>query len=189
MDHYNEQLVKKCSETKDTIKIILIIVCFVLVTALTVLAIMIFGFMPLLLLPVGAAWLAFYLITGLQVEYEYIVTNNDMDIDKITGKRRRKRLITVKLNTVEDWGEYTGNENTVGVGATVMASDGSGTGAWYIIAEHKDYGKVMVIFTPTMQTASNINFGVPHSLKKKNVNFREDGEAPADESEPSEQGE
>ena len=124
------------------------------------------GFLPLMLVGVGALYLAYILFCNTYVEYEYIVTNNDLDVDKISGKRKRKRLITVKLNTVRQWGEYTGSEGR-DVGSTVVASDATGSDAWYIIADHAKLGKIMVIFTPTRETISNINSGVNHSVKKK----------------------
>lgn len=42
----------------------------------------------------------------MSVEYEYIVTNGEMDIDKIIAKRRRKRLITVNARTFERFGPF-----------------------------------------------------------------------------------
>lgn len=177
MDHYNEQLVRKQSEPKDMAIRVLIIFLTLAVSFITIAAALIFVFPFIIIVAVGACYLAYLLMGNTFIEYEYIVTNNDLDIDKISGKRKRKRLITVKLNTVRDWGEYTGREQ-VNVDATVMASDASGYGAWYLVAEHEKYGKVLVLFTPTEQTLSNINFGVPHAVKKK---FAEKEEAETEE--------
>lgn len=166
MDHYNEQLVTKQSEPKDMFIRGLIAAGLILVIFLCVMGTLLFNFAGLLIIAVGGVYLAYLLFTNTMVEYEYIVTNNDLDIDKITGKRKRKRLITVKLNTIRDWGEYTGREQ-VNVDATVMASDATGYGAWYMVAEHEKHGTVLVIFTPVNETLMNINFGVPHAVKKK----------------------
>ncbi|MCH5200443.1 MAG: hypothetical protein J1F60_05730 [Oscillospiraceae bacterium] len=166
MDHYNEQMVRKQTEAKEIFLRALIVASALLLVTVSLFAAALFGFTPLILVAVGVIYLAYILFSGTFLEYEYIVTNNDLDIDRISGKRKRKRLITVKLNTVNEWGEYTGKEGS-GVSATVMASDASGYDAWYIIADHSKYGKIMVIFTPTEETVSNINFGVPHSVKKK----------------------
>lgn len=169
MDHYNEQLVRKLSEPKDMAVRVLIIFVNLVVIFITVTAMILFGFLPLIIVAGGACYLAYMLMSNTFIEYEYIVTNNDLDIDKIAGKRKRKRLVTVKLNTVRDWGEYTGKEQ-VNVNATVMASDASGYDAWYLVAEHEKHGTILVIFTPTEETLSNINFGVPHGIRK---NFSE----------------
>ena len=168
MDHYNEQLVQKQTETSDTVKRVLIILATVVLSAVCIFGAVIFGFMPLIVVVFGIFYLSWYLISSTMVEYEYIITNNDMDIDKIIGRRKRKRLITVKLNTVTEWGEYRegmgGNAD-----ATVMASDATGESVWYVLAKHEKFGKVMVLFNPTEETAVNINYGVPFSVRKKDL--------------------
>ena len=37
----------------------------------------------------------------MNIEYEYIVTNSELDIDKIMSKRGRKRLVTVDMHDVK----------------------------------------------------------------------------------------
>ena len=179
MDHYNEQLVRKLSEPKDMIIRILIVFLTLVVVSICIGAAILFGFLPLIIIGGGACYLAYLLIGGTFIEYEYIVTNNDLDIDKISGKRKRKRLITVKLNTVKDWGEYTGKEN-IKADTTVVASDASGYGMWYIDAEHEKYGRVMVIFSPVEETVYNINCGVPHGVRKK-MEMKEEEKEEAEE--------
>ena len=173
-------MIRKQTEGKDILLRALIAVGALLVIGVCVFAALMFSFMPLILVAFGAGYLAYILFGSTFVEYEYIVTNNDLDIDKITGKRKRKRLVTVKLNTVKQWGEYTGKEGR-DVTSTVMASDASGYDAWYIIADHDKLGKIMVMFTPSKTTIGNINFGVPYAVKKR-LDFKEE-EAEEEETE------
>lgn len=182
MDHYNEQLVKKETEVLDIVKRALIILGTVLLSLLCVFGAFVFNFLPLVVFIFGIFYSSWYLISATAVEYEYIVTNNDMDIDKIVGRRKRKRLITVRLNTVSEWGEYTEGKK-VDADATVAASDATGIGVWYLVAKHEKYGKVMVLFTPTEETAVNINHGVPFAVKKKNLALEEKNEENEEESE------
>ena len=181
MDHYNEQLVQKQTEISDIVKRVLIILATVILSAVCAFGAFVFGFMPLIVVIFGIFYLSWYLISATMVEYEYIITNNDMDIDKITGRRKRKRLITVKLNTVMEWGEYREGMGG-GADATVMASDASGESLWYVLAKHEKFGKVMVLFNPTEETAININYGVPFSIRKKDLAVKE-----SDEEEETEQ--
>ena len=165
MDHYNEQMIRKQAQLPDIALRIVIVAAGLLVVMVS--AYFAFLISPLLILiSAGAAYFAYILFCNTYVEYEYIVTNNDLDIDKISGKRKRKRLITVKLNTVRQWGEYTGKEGG-DAGHTVMASDNTGDDEWYILADHAKLGKIKVIFTPTKKTITNINHGVPHGVRKK----------------------
>lgn len=51
---------------------------------------------------IAAVWYGVYLLFGMMnVEYEYIVTNNELDIDKVLSKRGRKHLVTVDMNNVK----------------------------------------------------------------------------------------
>lgn len=167
MDHYNEQLVVKNTDGKDILKRAAIGLGLLLVILISVFALVMFGLPMLIIIPIGGCYLAYLLFTNTFTEYEYIVTNNEMDIDKIVGRRKRKRLITVKLNSVSQWGEYGGN--TIAADATVIATDGRGQDDRYLVAQHDKYGKVAVIFTPSEETLVNINFAVPYSLRNKDL--------------------
>ncbi len=50
---------------------------------------------------IGIGYGAWWLTSKFNVEYEYIVTNEDMDIDKIINKSSRKRLASITLSKVE----------------------------------------------------------------------------------------
>ncbi len=167
MDHYNEQLLAKVTDTKDILKRVAIGIGLLLVIFISMLAMMMFGVFMLIIVPIGGCYLAYILFTNTFVEYEYIVTNNDLDIDKIVGRRKRKRLITVSLASVTQWGEYKGD--TINADATVIATDGRGQGDYYLMAQHNKYGKVAVIITPIEETLININFAVPYNVKKKDL--------------------
>ena len=49
----------------------------------------------------GVCYGAWILIKSFNIEYEYILTNSDLDIDKIVGKSRRKRIISLNLKNLE----------------------------------------------------------------------------------------
>ena len=89
MDTFIEKIVNKKRDFKDT-----------LITVGIILAVLIavpFAFrIPLLnaFIVVGLVYLAYYLITSRNLEYEYIVTNGDLDIDKIIARRKRKRIFS-----------------------------------------------------------------------------------------------
>lgn len=110
----------------------------------------------------GLVWL----LTGMSYEYEYILTNDDLDIDKITGKRKRKRLITLKMNTVEEFGIYDGSNGT-NADATVIASDGTNINAYYLIAKHKTHGRTMLIFSPDARMVEMILTTLPYKVKQE----------------------
>jgi hypothetical protein len=57
------------------------------------------AFAPIITLAVGFG--AFYLMGFLKVEYEYIFTNGELDIDVIYNRSRRKRMFSSHVNKFE----------------------------------------------------------------------------------------
>lgn len=97
MDTFKEQLVKRQKNFKDTA----IKVCLVILVILFGIAALIFlqaiGILIIFALGFGAHFLMGYF----NVEYEYIFTNGELDIDIIYNKSRRKRALTVDMKQVE----------------------------------------------------------------------------------------
>ena len=108
MDRFSEQLIEKTPDGKDKLKRALIIIGEIVLLAL--LALICFIIPTVLMVCVAVAMGSFFLFKLLMentmYEYEYIVTNDDLDIDKIVGRRTRKRLITISLRSVKEMGQY-----------------------------------------------------------------------------------
>lgn len=114
MDLFMEYLVQKKKDTKDKLMmaglilggIVLTIALFYLMLVVrvstdpqSVVGQMVFSIGLLL---VAGVWYGVYLLKGMMnIEYEYIVTNNELDIDKVMSKRGRKHLVTVDMNNVK----------------------------------------------------------------------------------------
>ncbi len=165
LDTFGEQLVKKATTGSDWAKRIgLTVLGLVIATVLMWLSFFT-GFMVLTLFSVGTLFGLVWLLSGMSYEYEYILTNDDLDIDKIIGKRKRKRLITFKMNTVEEFGIYDGSNGT-NAEATVIASDGTNINAYYLIAKHKTHGMTMLIFSPDDRMVEMILETLPYKVKQ-----------------------
>ena len=83
-DYYTEQLVKKQAGMKD----IVIKAALVAVTIVSVLIVFLFPFG--IILPVLAVILDVLMFRRLNVEYEYLFVNGDLDIDKIIDVYKRQ---------------------------------------------------------------------------------------------------
>ncbi|GFI37571.1 DUF6106 family protein [Lachnospiraceae bacterium 50-23] len=94
-DFYTEQLIKKRKTGKD------LVIQILLVMAVIVSCLVIFIFPLGIILPVGVAVLAIFLNNRLDVEYEYLYVNGDLDIDKIMHKAKRKRVCSVNIADME----------------------------------------------------------------------------------------
>ena len=166
LDTCGEQLVKKMNTGADWAKKIGLAILGLLVATVLMWLSFFTGFTAFIFLSVGCLFGLVWLLTGMNYEYEYIITNDDLDIDKITGKRKRKRLITLKMNTVEEFGIYDGT-NGENAEATVIASDGTNINGYYLIAKHKTHGRTMLIFSPDERMVGLILETLPYKVKQE----------------------
>lgn len=169
MDNIAEQLVVKHKSSADILKAIGISAAAILIaSALMFLAIITSCYtlvIPAVLVLFGGVWL----MGQTNVEYEYIITNNEMDIDKIIGKSKRKRMITVNLSQAEEFAPYPAAEN-ISADVTVHASTGLEQDAFYLVTKHSTYGTVNLIFNPCKKLREAIVQELPHKLRA-NINI------------------
>ena len=149
LDNFCEYLIKRKKGTNDIVRIALYVVLGLMLTFLLMtyglsLAYTYAPYLTSLLLPlVALVWYGVYrLITKLNIEFEYALTDGQLDIDRIENKNKRKRLlrnISIKgaalLAPVTD-GEYnehyrslktvdaTANESTDNVYFLVFENEG-----------------------------------------------------------------
>ena len=91
MDVFIEKLVKRQKTIVDILLIILIIAGTLLLSYLIMMFIPQFA----MILIIGLFYLAYVLISKLNIEYEYALTNGELDIDMIINQKQRKRLLSV----------------------------------------------------------------------------------------------
>ena len=60
------------------------------------------SFMPLVV--VLDCFIIYNILLYRQVEFEYVVVNDEIDVDKIFWKKKRKRLITIKRSDIVSFG-------------------------------------------------------------------------------------
>ena len=103
-DVFIEQMVKKNFESKDWM--IIAALGFAAVFLSILVFVLALGILPQLstigLLLIAGIWYGYYiLVTRRRIEYEYILTNSEMDIDKIMAKRTRKRVASFDFKEAE----------------------------------------------------------------------------------------
>ncbi len=106
MDICYEYMVRKKNSAADLIKIILVLFLATVLTAGIVLLFFmgqnLLGFNLLIILFLW--WGAVLVIKSTRVEYEYTITNHELDIDVIRAKSRRKHMTTIDLKKIEYFG-------------------------------------------------------------------------------------
>ncbi len=164
MDSYHECLISKKPSGADTAKKVLIGLLG-LALAFLAAAVLMFFFPLNLLISGGIFYGAYYLMSFFSVEYEYIITNDEIDFDKITGKRKRKRLVTAPIKKFERFGK-AGEAPELPAGYTlVLAADGTDTADYFCDFNHDSFGNVRVVFTPDEKTVECISEQLPSLLK------------------------
>lgn len=97
MDIFIERIVQKRKDMKDY----LIIVGIAL--AALILMLLVLNYIPgmtfIFIIVIG--YVGYLLITSRNIEYEYAVTNGDLDIDKIIAQRKRKRIFSANCKEFE----------------------------------------------------------------------------------------
>ncbi|MBO4391108.1 MAG: hypothetical protein J5825_09665 [Lachnospiraceae bacterium] len=104
-DSYCEWLVaKKQTPVTTLLKVLIIIAGVFLLLVGLIFAGQTYSFT--LLLGVGAMIGAFFLSKSLNIEYEYIFTSGELNIDKVTDQQRRKTVLKVDMQSIELVAKY-----------------------------------------------------------------------------------
>lgn len=153
MDVFKEYIVKReLSQGEKTSKIFTIAASvalaafFILLTFNTTLTLFGFVFAGL------SIFIGYQLITKLFVEYEYILTNADLDIDKIVNQAKRNRLCTIDLHKVSEYGVVNG-DFAVGEDETLVKAGANNPELtdYYLRFTHREFGKGVLVFTPSTE--------------------------------------
>lgn len=160
MDTFFEQIVRI---KKSVGTLALVIFIWFLAISLAV-----FFFMTSLLGPlsaiviIGLIYGAWWLTAKFNIEYEYIVTNEDMDIDKIINKSSRKRLVSITLSKVERVEKFNPaliqnikSENLL------FACDQNDPNAYLIVASREDSKINYIVFSPNEKLQNAIKKSLP----------------------------
>lgn len=160
MDTFCEQLI---SIRKDTKTIITYIGTWVLGVAVS-LFIILFMLLGALSVPAatGIIFLAYWLTSKLNLEFEYIVTNGTMDIDKIVNKSYRKRVLSFELSNVTRLEKYNPAAlNGINKKDIVFACNTDLEGAFFLAAQRDGKGNAYLVFAPEDKVKAAINKYAP----------------------------
>lgn len=169
MDTFKEYIVKK--ELTNSEKLSRLFIGIAAAALGSCLFMLTFG-TTLQLLGLLAAALCLYggwqMIVKFFVEYEYILTNYDLDIDKIINQSKRKRLCTIDLHKITEYGKidesFEMNENETLIKATACNPE---LEDYYLRFDHKDHGKAVLAFTPSREVLDLIKGNCPRKSLNK----------------------
>lgn len=120
-----------------------------------------------LLFAAGVIYLGYWLISSRNIEYEYIVTNGDLDIDKIISKRKRKRIFSANCKDFDIVSKVKSNSFSQSVQSIKNRIDASSSmdspDAYFITLNYKGE-KTLVIFEPNERMLKNFKIYIARKV-------------------------
>ena len=169
MDTFVEQIVAKKKGGKEWAIIFGSLVLCVLILLFGMP--FVFAFIPILgaALIVGLGYGEWWLITNQNVEYEYSVTNGDIDIDQITARRKRKRIVSVVGNKLEILEPYSAASYAARPfdRRVIAAPSEQEEGLWCFTYRSKKSGHTLVVFQPEKRVLNALVIGLPPLVQRE----------------------
>lgn len=157
MDTFFEQIVKK----KKSLSSWALIVGVVLLAVVLIALVWIFGILAVIA-TVGIVYGAWWLATTQNVEFEYCVTNGDIDVDKIVARRKRVRLVSVSGRKIRALAPYDPQKPLGKFQRTVLVAPSlNEEGLWYFTYHSKKNGDTLVVFMPDDRVLGALYDGLP----------------------------
>lgn len=155
-DVFVEHMVRQRPTGKLIAQKMLLAMAAVVVAVLPMIISILFPVDLMSLLPmtlIGAGWGLLILFRRMNLEFEYIVTNGEMDVDKIMGRTTRKRLLTVDCRTFDILAPYKEEYRNEFTSQTIanridVSSHPQAPGRWFAVFHAKDGVRTLLIFEP-----------------------------------------
>lgn len=174
MDTFFEQLVvRKMTAPEKIIKFLTIVFGVIAICLLIFLSFtnVFSGFITVLFLPaaLGVGVLLWFQVKNMYIEYEYSITNGSLDIDRIRGKRKRERMVSVECSDFEEFGVYDesaalrfkGRE----FGGRAFAANRDSNELYYAISRHKKFGNVFIVIEPNDRIKGALKKFIPKQVQ------------------------
>lgn len=159
-DTFLEYLIKKKTTPKDILLKVLIVFAGITIALLLFMFSGLLGMFSMFgyLAAVGVLYGMYRLFTMLNVEYEYVLTNGDLDIDKIINRNSRKRLLSVKCSVFEAFGKYNPAEHQSKQYQTrmIVCSAPEDPDVWYAVFGHQKHGRTLLVFNASEQMLAEL---------------------------------
>lgn len=160
-DFYTEQLVKKQTTMKDIfIKAFLVALAIVSVFAVLMIPVAI-------IIPIVVIAAVVFLIRRLDVEYEYLYVNGDLDIDKIMHKAKRKKVFSTNISNMELLAPEGASElNQYGNARVLDYSSGMADARRYVLVSAENGQITKLVFEPNDTIIEGIFLMAPRKVKR-----------------------
>jgi hypothetical protein len=115
----------------------------------------------------GIGYLAYNFIKGRSIEYEYTVTNGDLDIDMIIAKKKRKRIFSANCKDFEVLAKLTSgqyDQNIKSIKKRIEAISSMDSTDIYFATLVRDGEKTLVFFEPHAKMIESFKKYIPRKV-------------------------
>lgn len=119
----------------------------------------------------GAFYLAWRLSTRRNIEYEYAVTEGELDVDIIFARRSRKKMVSLKAKELESFGVMDNSNKSEYESGNIKkkfwACSGQSDSTVYFCVFHlNNVGKSVLFFEPNSEVYKAMRLYNPHKIKQ-----------------------
>ena len=157
MDIFVEKIVSKKKGMKEYLKVAAMI--FVALIVAMIATSYLFPQGVVILVYVGIIYGVRYFIGNLNVEYEYSITNGEIDIDKIINQKKRKKLYSTSCKDIELMAKITSskyNQSIAKAPLIIKAVSSMASPDVYFAVVNSSGKKVLVYFEPDEKMLKNL---------------------------------
>lgn len=165
MDMFIEKIVRRRKGPVDFMLMFLIIIGTIGLSFLTLVYIP--GLSTIII--IALFYLAYIFLSKLNVEYEYAVTNGDLDIDKIINQKKRKRMFSGNCKEFEVVAKVNSSQYTREIQECKNVKDFSShskTAEVWFISMRNEGKHTVVLFEPLPQMIENFRIFIPRKIFK-----------------------
>ncbi len=167
MDVFKEQILK-VRKTPAEYALMAVIVIVALVAS--VLLFLYSGQYPIFILLIVAVFYGSGKLLGMfSIEYEYIVTNSMIDIDKIISKSSRQRIASFESKDIIRCEKATGVAPVTDATDRFICCDKDDKDAYWILV-NKNGKKTLIMFSPNEKIKEAIKLGAPKNIQRELFN-------------------
>lgn len=173
-DVFIEHMIRQKKDGRDYAKMVGVVLLYFALIYLALVFIQFVAFLfPLII--IGGIYGVYWLISSLDREFEYIVTNGAIDIDVIIAKRRRKRVfagdarnfeICAPVNSQEYKDFQRTNEKDRSVKTIDASSRVNPEDVWFLVGKSSlDDKRYLVLFEPNKRIMDNLHRFNPRNIR------------------------
>ncbi len=160
MDTFVEQLITIKKDTKTYLAYIGITVVALMIMAVALWRLGNLAIVVVFLVGYGAL----KLYSMLNIEYEYIITNSTMDIDKIIAKSSRKRMVSFDLTSVQKIEKFSGTVPSNISNDCFFACNKKDTNAFILYYKQEGKPQKAFVFAPNEKMIAGMKNFLPRHI-------------------------